>query len=223
MIYIMVIVVFIIIIIIVIIVIVVIFLKTCYYWSTKCIKVQYAVHNKGFAPSPFCDCLLVNNITWSRDSVVSVASGYGRTTEAVGVRVPVVKNFLFPTWSRPALGPTQLPIQWVQGALSLGIKRQGRERLTTHFQSVPRTKKCGSIQSLPHTPSWRNASLVKDMDNFTFALQYGIRYVQGCVSSISIPNLTCLAPRFLRITIKPKAIYRHCASAILFSTDRKHK
>jgi hypothetical protein len=28
---------------------------------------------------------------------------------------------------RPALGPTQPPIQWVPGALSLGVKRSGRE------------------------------------------------------------------------------------------------
>jgi hypothetical protein len=32
--------------------------------------------------------------------------------------------FLF---SRPALGPTQPPIQWVQRVLSLGVKRPGRE------------------------------------------------------------------------------------------------
>jgi hypothetical protein len=29
--------------------------------------------------------------------------------------------------SRTALGPTQPPIQWVSGALSLGVKRPGRE------------------------------------------------------------------------------------------------
>jgi hypothetical protein len=34
---------------------------------------------------------------------------------------------LFTTVSRPALGPTQPPIQWVPGALSLGAKRPGRE------------------------------------------------------------------------------------------------
>jgi hypothetical protein len=35
--------------------------------------------------------------------------------------------FLFTTASRKALGPTQHPIQWVPGALSLGAKQPGRE------------------------------------------------------------------------------------------------
>jgi hypothetical protein len=34
---------------------------------------------------------------------------------------------LLTTGSRTALGPTQPPIQWVPGALSLGVKRPGRE------------------------------------------------------------------------------------------------
>jgi hypothetical protein len=38
-----------------------------------------------------------------------------------------VKNFLFSKSSRPALGPTQPPIQWVLGALSPMVKRSGRE------------------------------------------------------------------------------------------------
>jgi hypothetical protein len=35
--------------------------------------------------------------------------------------------FLFITVSRTALGLLQPPIQWVPGALFLGVKRQGRE------------------------------------------------------------------------------------------------
>jgi len=35
--------------------------------------------------------------------------------------------FLLTTASRTALGPTQPPIQWVQGAFSLGVKRSGHE------------------------------------------------------------------------------------------------
>jgi hypothetical protein len=35
--------------------------------------------------------------------------------------------FLFTAVPGPAVGPTQPPIQWVTGTLSLGIKRPGRE------------------------------------------------------------------------------------------------
>jgi hypothetical protein len=34
--------------------------------------------------------------------------------------------FLFTSTSRPALEPAQPPIQWLPGALSLGVKRLGR-------------------------------------------------------------------------------------------------
>jgi hypothetical protein len=38
-----------------------------------------------------------------------------------------VKNFLVSTSSRPALWPTQPPIQWVPGAFSPGVKQPGLE------------------------------------------------------------------------------------------------
>jgi hypothetical protein len=38
-----------------------------------------------------------------------------------------LRIFLFTTVSRPVLGSTQPPIQWVPRALSLGVKRPGRE------------------------------------------------------------------------------------------------
>jgi hypothetical protein len=38
-----------------------------------------------------------------------------------------VKNFLFSTSSKPALGSTQPPIQWVPGSLSPEVKQPGRE------------------------------------------------------------------------------------------------
>jgi hypothetical protein len=41
--------------------------------------------------------------------------------------------FLFTTASRTALGLTQPPIKWVPGALSLGIKRPGREADHLHL------------------------------------------------------------------------------------------
>jgi hypothetical protein len=46
----------------------------------------------------------------------------------IGVRSPAGAGiFLFATPLRPALGPTQPPIQWVSGAPSQEVKRLGRE------------------------------------------------------------------------------------------------
>jgi hypothetical protein len=62
----------------------------------------------------------------TRDNVVGIATGYGLDGGGVGVRIPVGARIFF-TASRPTLGPTQPHIQWELGALSPGIKRQGRE------------------------------------------------------------------------------------------------
>jgi len=60
--------------------------------------------------------------------------------------------FFFATASRPALGPTQPPIQWVQGALSPGIKRMGPEaKNSAPFSAEIRTY--GAIAPLPNTCS----------------------------------------------------------------------
>jgi hypothetical protein len=49
--------------------------------------------------------------------------------------------------SRPALGPTQPPVQWVQGVLSPGVKRGRNVTLTTHPHLVPRSRMCRSYTS----------------------------------------------------------------------------
>jgi hypothetical protein len=50
--------------------------------------------------------------------------------------------FLFPQTSmpRPALGPTQPPVQWVPAVLSTGVKRGRGVTLTTHRHLVPRSR-----------------------------------------------------------------------------------
>jgi hypothetical protein len=62
----------------------------------------------------------------SRDSSVGIALGYGVDDRGSRVRFPA-GIFLFTTVVRTALGLTQCPIQWVPGALSLGVKRPGHE------------------------------------------------------------------------------------------------
>jgi hypothetical protein len=57
-----------------------------------------------------------------------IALGYG--TDDRGSRVRFLAGlgiFFFTTVFRTAVGPTQPPIQWVPGALPLGVKRPGRE------------------------------------------------------------------------------------------------
>jgi hypothetical protein len=57
--------------------------------------------------------------------------------------------FLLAPESRPALGPTQPPIQWVPGVLSPGVKRGRGVRLTTHTHLVPRLSMSRSYTSSP--------------------------------------------------------------------------
>jgi hypothetical protein len=58
--------------------------------------------------------------------------------------------FLFTTVYRTALGPTQPPIQWVPGALSLGLKRPGREA----DHSLPSCSEVKNVWSYTSTPQY---------------------------------------------------------------------
>jgi hypothetical protein len=68
-----------------------------------------------------------NIILLNRDSVVGAATAYGLDDRGVVDRVPVVSRILFSTSSRPALGSTQPPTQWVPEALFPAVKRPRRE------------------------------------------------------------------------------------------------
>jgi hypothetical protein len=50
--------------------------------------------------------------------------------------------------SRPALGPTQLPVGWVPRVFSPGLKRGRGVTLTTHPHLVPRSRMSRSYTSL---------------------------------------------------------------------------
>jgi hypothetical protein len=64
--------------------------------------------------------------------------------------------FLYSTVSRLALGPTQPPIQWVLGALSLGVKRPGHEAESSPPSSAE-VRNGGAIPPFHHMSSWHNA------------------------------------------------------------------
>jgi hypothetical protein len=79
-------------------------------------------------------------------------------------------SFLLTTASRPNLGPIQPPIQWVPGALSLGLKQPRRE--ADHSpQSMPEVKNAWELYlHSPNTPSWRGAQLRKKAQGTTLTL-----------------------------------------------------
>jgi hypothetical protein len=78
-------------------------------------------------------------------------------------------SVLFTTASRTALRSTQPPSHWAPGALSVGIKRPGREADHSPPSSAE-VKECVELYFHSHnTPSWRDAQL-KHRDNFTFYL-----------------------------------------------------
>jgi hypothetical protein len=87
----------------------------------------------------------------SRGGIVGIATGYGLGDRGVGVRVPVGSTISSQS-SRPALGSTQPPIQWVPG-----VKQEGREAGHSPRASAQVKKKYGSIHPLPHTLSWHRA------------------------------------------------------------------
>jgi hypothetical protein len=59
------------------------------------------------------------------------------------------KRFSLYPVSRPALGPTQLPVQWVPGVLSPKLKSGRGVTLTTHPHIVPKWRMCRSYISSP--------------------------------------------------------------------------
>jgi hypothetical protein len=79
-------------------------------------------------------------------------------------------TFLFFTVSRPALRPTQPPIQWVTGGLPSGVKRPGHE--ADHLPPPnAEVKNRWSYTSIPHMSAWHGARY-----NFIFLQSLTYKY-----------------------------------------------
>jgi hypothetical protein len=106
---------------------------------------------------------------------------YGLRAEWSEVQVPIgLEIFLLTTTSRPTLGPTQPPIQWVTAALSVEVKRPVCEA----DHSPPSSAKVKNAWSYTSTPPVRlhGVCLVKVQGQFylslyTFLNIYFIKYL----------------------------------------------
>jgi hypothetical protein len=80
--------------------------------------------------------------------------------------------FLFTTASKTALGSTQPSIQWIKGALSLGVKRPWRESDHSPPSSAEVKEWVELYLHSPITPSWRGAQFEKNAQGQLYLYLY---------------------------------------------------
>jgi hypothetical protein len=102
----------------------------------------------------------------------------------------------FTTASKPALGPTELPIQWIPGALSLGVKRPGREADHSPPSSAEVKEWVELYLHSFNTPSWRGAQFEKTQGQlylyrlpFTFTLNDSFLCVASFIKYVSYTEM----------------------------------
>jgi hypothetical protein len=77
----------------------------------------------------------------------------GHWLDSPGSNPDRTKIFLFSAMSDLSLGLTQPPIQWVPGAVFLGVEQPGHEADHSPLSSAE-VKNGGAIHPLPHMSSW---------------------------------------------------------------------
>jgi hypothetical protein len=144
--------------------------------------------------------------------------GYGLDDRGSRVRFPAGAGiFLFTTASRTALGSTQPPTQWVPGALSLGVKRPGRE--TNH--SPPSSVEVKNARSYTSTSLYIFIAwcLVKHRDNFNFISTLLPLLNWLCIKM----SLTCrLLTKADGLMYSPKARWQLCVRQHVLGYVRTH-
>jgi hypothetical protein len=84
----------------------------------------------------------------SRDSLVSIVTGYGLDS-GVNIWAPVGSRIISIS-SSLALRPTQSPVPWVQGALSPGVKQQGRKADHSPPATAEVKRMCINTAAIPY-------------------------------------------------------------------------
>jgi hypothetical protein len=126
--------------------------SVCQYPAVRCpdvlcsTELDCAFQRDGQSTNYLCRLTVPPIVCWEEPISVSIASGYGLDEDDRGssfefrVSIPGSDKRIFPlaSVSRPAPTPTQPPVQWVPGVLSLGLKPGRGVTLTTHPHLVPR-------------------------------------------------------------------------------------
>jgi hypothetical protein len=111
---------------------------------------------------------------------IGLPTGYGLDEKGGRISSPGrMKNFLFSTSSRPALGLTQPPIQWVPGALSPGVKQPGCE--ADHSPPTSETYRRGldwmiRFIGIHTTRDYRQYSAVAALHNLQFTVTHALGF-----------------------------------------------
>jgi len=98
--------------------------------------------------------------------------------------------------SRPALGPTQPPVQWLPGVLSPGLMRGRDVTLTTHPHLLPR-----SWMSRSYTSSLPSASMACTGTALLFNIHRELRLLRWLYITPSVVCVTQFASRHILMTV----------------------
>jgi hypothetical protein len=125
----------------------------------------------------------------SRGSSVSIVTAYGLDDR--GSIPDRGRGFFFQSSApRPALGPTQPPVQWVPVVLSPGVKHGRGVMLTTHPCLVPMLRMSRSYTSSPPCASMACSGTAFIQDERT------VFHLETCMFLLCLPlnYQACVAP-----------------------------
>jgi hypothetical protein len=135
-------------------------------------------------------CFRIALYIWTEGAAVAQYSDWLRTGWPGFNPRQMPRTFFLASASRPALGPTQPPVQWAPEILFSGVKRGRGVMLTTHPHLVPRLRMNKSYTSSPPRASMACGGTALLFFYFTLYLNgYLERISTGCFGSSYIATL----------------------------------